>query len=148
MHNDSLLSVSVGSFKIFRLSWYDWYGRIIFRARFWICSIWSLSEFGREECHTGHAYSRTGRIKLQKTLRRSLDCTPLRLRSNYSTFILHGYYSTFRIFTEYWAAKLIFTEPGTSVVNMRIEYCRFWRVNCIFWPIETLNWQFRHYSGQ
>ena len=29
----------------------------------------------------GHAYSRTGRIKLKKILRRSLDCTPLRLRS-------------------------------------------------------------------
>ena len=26
--------------------------------------------------------------------------------------------------------------------------CRCWPVNCIFWHIETLDWLFRHYSGQ
>ena len=26
--------------------------------------------------------------------------------------------------------------------------CRFWPVNSIFWPMETLDWLFRHYPGQ
>ena len=33
-------------------------------------------------------------------------------------------------------------------VALRMFIMPVWPVNCIFWPIETLNWLFRHYSGQ
>ena len=41
---------------------------------------------------------------------------------------------------------LKFVSPRMS--HYACSLCWFWPANCIFWPIKTLNWLFRHYSGQ
>ena len=39
-----------------------------------------------------------------------------------------------------------FLSPRMS--HYACSLCRFWPVNCIFRAIKTLDWLFRHYSGQ
>ena len=58
---------------------YESSGKAILNARFCMCSIWSERDCVREKCHTGEAYSKTGRINAQYTIVKSLAGAPDRL---------------------------------------------------------------------
>ena len=51
-----------------------------------------------------------------------------------------------------WTERSLESEPLKFMSPRMSQYacslCRLWPVNCIFWPMETLDWLFRHYSGQ
>jgi hypothetical protein len=80
-HYFSLRSWSVDNRDWSREAVYERWGNIIFIALFWECSIWSDKVEESEVCQTWHAYSNTGRIKIQKIVNKSAAGAPFRFQT-------------------------------------------------------------------